>query len=144
MPQPAANSTSSLARIFKKIFESRYKLPPKQTPFKQRFLTPALQRTNTENSKQIFEKKELRGHSPNFHIHVSVNVLYIPTINSSAGKYVDRSWEYINRSQTHECGNWDGGGAIPRKGIHKWDFRCSALQILRPLMPSVDISGVYF
>ncbi len=21
-------------------------------------------------------------------------------------KYVDRSWEYINRSQTHECGNW--------------------------------------
>ncbi len=23
----------------------------------------------------------------------------------SAGKYVDRSWEYINRSQTHECGN---------------------------------------
>jgi hypothetical protein len=25
---------------------------------------------------------------------------------SAAGKYVDRSWEYINRSQTHECGNW--------------------------------------
>ncbi len=22
---------------------------------------------------------------------------------SAAGKYVDRSWEYINRSQTHEC-----------------------------------------
>ncbi len=22
-------------------------------------------------------------------------------------KYVERSWEYINRSQTHECGNWD-------------------------------------
>ncbi len=21
-------------------------------------------------------------------------------------KYVDRSWEYLNRSQTHECGNW--------------------------------------
>ncbi len=28
-------------------------------------------------------------------------------------KYVDRSWEYINRSQTHECGNWDWGRAIP-------------------------------
>jgi|688.fasta_scaffold416216_1 hypothetical protein len=26
---------------------------------------------------------------------------------SAAGKYVIRSWEYINRSQTHECGNWD-------------------------------------
>ncbi len=23
---------------------------------------------------------------------------------SAAGKYVDRSWEYINRSQAHECG----------------------------------------
>jgi hypothetical protein len=40
--------------------------------------------------------------------------------------YVDRSWENINRSQTHECGNWDGGRAIPRKGTHKWDFRCNA------------------
>jgi hypothetical protein len=26
---------------------------------------------------------------------------------SAAGKYVDRSWEYINGSQTHKCGNWD-------------------------------------
>ncbi len=40
---------------------------------------------------------------------------------SAARKYVDRSWEYINHSQTHECGNWDWG----QKGIHKWDFRCS-------------------
>ncbi len=43
----------------------------------------------------------------------------------AAGKYVDRSWEYINHSQTHECGNWDLGQAISRKGIHKWDFPCS-------------------
>ncbi len=40
-------------------------------------------------------------------------------------KYVERSWDYINRSQTHECGNWGWGRAIPRKGIHKGDFRCS-------------------
>ncbi len=26
---------------------------------------------------------------------------------SAAGKYVDQSWEYINRSQINECGNWD-------------------------------------
>jgi hypothetical protein len=26
---------------------------------------------------------------------------------SAAGKYVDRSWEYIICSNTHECGNWD-------------------------------------
>ncbi len=44
---------------------------------------------------------------------------------SAAGKYVDRSREYKNRSQTHECGNWDWGQAIHRKGIHKWDFPCS-------------------
>ncbi len=40
-----------------------------------------LQRTNTKNSKQIFPEKELRGHSPNFHIHVSVSDLYIPMID---------------------------------------------------------------
>ncbi len=39
--------------------------------------------------------------------------------------HVDRSWEYINGSQTHECGNWDWGRAIPRKGIHRWNFPCS-------------------
>ncbi len=44
---------------------------------------------------------------------------------SAAGKYVDRSWEYTNRSQTHECRNWVWGRAIPFLGIHKWDFRSS-------------------
>ncbi len=39
-----------------------------------------LQRQNTEISKQIFPEKEYRGLSPNFHIHVSVSDLYIPTI----------------------------------------------------------------
>ncbi len=40
-----------------------------------------LQRNNIENPKQIFPEKELRGHSPNFHIHVSVSDLYIPMID---------------------------------------------------------------
>jgi hypothetical protein len=40
-------------------------------------------------------------------------------------KYVDRSWEYINCSQTHECVNWGWGRAIPRKGIYKRNCRCS-------------------
>jgi len=39
----------------------------------------ALQRTNTENLKQIFPEKELRGQSPNFHIHVFESDLYIHT-----------------------------------------------------------------
>jgi hypothetical protein len=38
----------------------------------------ALQRDNTENLKQIFPEKELRGH--NSYIHVSVSDFYIPTI----------------------------------------------------------------
>jgi hypothetical protein len=41
----------------------------------------ARQRNNAENWKQIFPEKELRGNSPNFHIHVSVNNLYISTID---------------------------------------------------------------
>ncbi len=40
-------------------------------------------------------------------------------------KYVEWSLDYINRSQTQECGNWGWGRAISRKGIHKWDFLCS-------------------
>ncbi len=39
-----------------------------------------LQRPNTENSKQIFPEKELRGLNPISYIHVSVSDLYIPTI----------------------------------------------------------------
>ncbi len=50
----------------------------------------ALQRHNTENSKQIFPEKELRGLDPNFHIHMSVSDLYFPTL-SLLGKYVVRS-----------------------------------------------------
>ncbi len=46
-----------------------------------RLLCVTLQRTNTENSKQIIPEKELRGHGSNFHIHVSVSDLYIPTID---------------------------------------------------------------
>jgi hypothetical protein len=40
----------------------------------------APQRRNRENSRQIFREKELRSLTPNFHIHVSVSDLYIPTI----------------------------------------------------------------
>ncbi len=44
-------------------------------------LGPTLQRTNPKNSKQILPEKELRGHSPNFHMHVSVSDLYISNID---------------------------------------------------------------
>jgi hypothetical protein len=65
-----------------------------------------------------------------YYFHVSVSdLLYIfpgSICLFCCRKYVDRSWESINRAQTHECGNWDCGRAIPRIGKHKWDFRCSA------------------
>jgi hypothetical protein len=41
----------------------------------------ALQRDNTDNLKQIFPEKELRGHSPHSYIHVSVTDFYIPTVD---------------------------------------------------------------
>jgi hypothetical protein len=43
-------------------------------------LESALQRQNAENLKQMFPGKEYRGLSPNFHIHLSVSELYIPTM----------------------------------------------------------------
>jgi hypothetical protein len=43
-----------------------------------RLYTSAQQRQNAENLKQIFPEKEYRGLSPNFHLHVTLNELYIP------------------------------------------------------------------
>jgi hypothetical protein len=59
-----------------------------------------LQRHSTENLKQIFPEKELRGLSPDFHIHVSVSDSHDRSAHSAAGKYVDRSFG-------HKCGYWD-------------------------------------
>ncbi len=42
------------------------------------YSVPALQRHTTENSKQVFLQKELRGLSPKFQIHVFVSNLYFP------------------------------------------------------------------
>ncbi len=80
-----------------------------------------LQRPNTENWKQKFPEKELRGLSPNFHIHVSV-CLWLSVCLFCYREICGRSWEYMNRSQTHECGNRDWGRAILFLGIHKWEF----------------------
>jgi hypothetical protein len=38
-------------------------------------------------------------------------------------KKVDRSWDYINRSQIHKCGNWERGRAVSFLGIYiNWIF----------------------
>ncbi len=62
---------------------------------------------------------------------------------SAAEKYVDRSWEYINRSQTQECWAWDWGPAISFLGIHKWDFRCSAEQWLEGKLYAICIWALF-
>ena len=91
-------------------------------------LLTALQRQNKENLKQIFPEKEYRGLSPNFHINVSVSELYIPTMGLPVLlEEICRLILGIKRSKTHECGNWGLGRAIPRKGIHKRNCRCSVV-----------------
>ncbi len=57
-------------------------------------------KTQYRKFETIFPKKEFRGISPNFHIYVYVSDFFShdQSAYSAAGKYVDRSWEYINRS----------------------------------------------
>jgi hypothetical protein len=74
--------------------------------------------------KLLFPKQNYNVLSPSSSTHISVRNLHISRFCQPI-LLQDRSWEYINRSQAHECGNWDWGRAIPRKGIHKWDFRGS-------------------
>jgi hypothetical protein len=73
-----------------------------------------LQRHNTENSKQIFPEKELRGHRPNFHIFVSVSDLYISPIGLLI--LLQENMLHMNEAIGTE------GRAIPFLRIHKWDF----------------------
>jgi hypothetical protein len=73
----------------------------------------------------------------NFKIHVSVSDLYIRTIGLPI-RLQENMWTTpgnINRSQTHECGNWDRGGAIPRKEIHKWFF---VVAVLGKIIQTID------
>ncbi len=81
-----------------------------------------------KNSKHKFPEKELRGHSPNSYIHVSVCDLYIPTIGLpillQENRWIDPGNMYINCSQTPKCGNWDRGRAVPFLGTHKSKFLC--------------------
>jgi hypothetical protein len=53
-------------------------------------------------------RKEYRGLSPNFHIHVSVSELFIPTMGLPVllEEICRLILGYLNSSKTHECGNW--------------------------------------
>jgi len=74
----------------------------------------------------IFPEKELCGFSPiPTLIYLWEIYIFLGSVCMSIllqPKYVDWSWEYINRSQTPECRNWDRGRTIPFLGIYKLDF----------------------
>jgi hypothetical protein len=77
MPETSAHSFRRFINTKGSVTPQWYCIPVGCADF------PALQRKNAENLKQIFPGKEYRGLSPNFHIHVSVSELYIPTMGLS-------------------------------------------------------------
>ncbi len=79
---------------------------------------------------------ELRGLSLNFHIHVSDSQDRSTSFHGA--ELADRSWEYMNRYQTHGCGNWDCGRAIPFLGICVSNFRYWFFSVWPSLSPKVN------
>ena len=70
--------------------------------------------------KLLFPQQNYNVLSPSFYTHISVRDLYVPRIGLPI-LMQENMW--TNHWQTHECWNWDWGRAVPRKGIHTWDFR---------------------
>jgi hypothetical protein len=71
----------------------------------------------------LFTKQNYNVLSPNFHIHVSVSDLCIPRTGLPNLMQSNKQTDNINRSQIHECGNWEQGRPVSFLGIHKSDFR---------------------
>jgi hypothetical protein len=44
-------------------------------------------------------------------------------------EYAGRSWEYINRTQKHDCMNWVFGRAVPFLGIYVYNFQHSIFAV---------------
>ncbi len=59
--------------------------------------------------KLLFPKQNYSSVSQILHSYIRERFIYFQdrSAYSAAGKYVNRSWQYINRSQTHKAGNWD-------------------------------------
>jgi hypothetical protein len=79
----------------------------------------------------VFPEMKLRSLVPNYHIHVSVSTFYIPTIcppillQQIGGQIVGM----YNRSQIHECRNWERGRAVSFLGLFVSNFRYSVFAV---------------
>jgi hypothetical protein len=92
------------------------------TPIPLSFLSLCTAKTQYQKLEIYISRKGIARPQSQFPHHVSVIGPHI-----FLQQKADRSWEYINRSQTRECGNWDWDEcrAIPFLGTHKSDFRRS-------------------
>jgi hypothetical protein len=77
------------------------------------------------------QKRNCAAQSQLLHSCVCERFIYShdPSACSTAEKYVERSWEYINRSETVEIRT--EAAQFLFWGIHKWEFLCVDCQILR-------------
>jgi hypothetical protein len=87
-----------------------------------------------ENPIYVFLFWELRGLSPNFHIHVSVSDFYIsrigPAISLQQNRQTDQG-NIKNPSQTHECENWDLRPHNTFSGNICFEFSVASLQCMQ-------------
>jgi hypothetical protein len=76
-------------------------------------LDSSLQRHNTEKWNKYSQKRKCAA-SVLVSTFMFLWAIYIfpGSVCPFCCRKVDRFWKYINRSQTHECGNWDWGHAI--------------------------------
>ena len=80
----------------------------------------------TENRNKYSQKRNCAASFPSSSIYSHDRYTYFAT------KQADRSWEYVNRSQIHECRNWKWGCPVSFLGIHKSDLLSSVFR-LKPL-----------
>ncbi len=96
-----------------------------------KYLVPIYVFPETKLCSLVISRTELYSSVSQFlHSCICERFIYMPgsVCYLAAARNVDRSWEYINcsqSSQAHEFRHRDWGCAIPFLGIHKWDFRCS-------------------
>ncbi len=93
----------------------------------------------------LFPKQKYKVLSPYSYTHIPVIVLYISRIRLSILLQPNiRSWEYINRSQTHECRSADWGRAVSFLGTHKLNFRYSAPLCSSTINPLISRNAFIF